>query len=106
MLKNLLYFALLTTVFVLSWIGFGIYDNFTKSTISSDTQIRIIPISATFDTKTIDSLKTKKAIPADLQEKIVYPTNSPADRSASSSAIPQNAFQGTQSAQVKSGFEL
>lgn len=106
MLKNLFYFAILTTVFVLSWIGFGIYDNFTKSTISSDTQIRIIPISSTFDTKTIDSLKTKKIITVDLQESITYPTSSPTDKSASPSSIPQNTFQGTQSAQTKSGFGL
>jgi len=106
MLKNLFYFALLTTVFVLSWIGFGIYDNFTKSTISSDTQIRIIPISSTFDTKTIDSLKTKKVITVDLQEKIAFPTSSTVDKNASSSSVPQNTFQGTQSAQTTSGFGL
>lgn len=66
MLKNLLYFAVLTTVIVLSWIVFGIYHNITTSTISDDTSIRIIPIPANFDTATIDNLKSKEVIQADL----------------------------------------
>jgi len=66
MLKNLLYFAILTTFFVICWVGFGIYHNSITSTISGDTSIRIIPISPRFDIETIAKLKAKTVIRADL----------------------------------------
>lgn len=66
MLKNLLYFAILTTVIVISWITFGIYHNNITSTISPDTSIRISPIPANFDIETITNLKSKEVIQADL----------------------------------------
>lgn len=76
MLKNLLYFAILTTFFVICWIGFGIYHNSITSTISEDTSIRIIPISPRFDIETIAKLKSKKTIKADLSSnQIATPTS-------------------------------
>ena len=75
MLKNLLYFAILTTFFVVCWVGFGIYHNSITSTISEDTSIRIIPISPRFDIETIAKLKSKKVISADLSSsQIATPT--------------------------------
>lgn len=68
MIKSLLYFAMLTTAVVLSWIGFSIHHNYTTSTISRDTSIRIIPIEGRFDQETIGKLKTKRVIEADLSE--------------------------------------
>jgi len=75
MLKNLLYFAVLTTFFVICWVGFGIYHNSITSTISGDTSIRIIPISPRFDIETIAKLKDKTVIRADLSSSsIATPT--------------------------------
>ncbi len=75
MLKNLLYFAALTTFFVICWVGFGIYHNSITSTISGDTSIQIIPISPRFDIETIAKLKAKKVIRADLSSsQIATPT--------------------------------
>lgn len=68
MIKSLLYFAILTTTVVLSWIGFSIHHNYTTSTISQDTSIRTTPIEGRFDRETMGKLKTKKVIEADLSE--------------------------------------
>ena len=75
MLKNLLYFGILTTFFVVCWVGFGIYHNSITSTISTDTSIQIIPISPRFDIETIAKLKAKTVIRADLSSsQIATPT--------------------------------
>lgn len=86
MIKSLLYFAILTTAVVLSWIGFSINHNYTTSTISQDTSIRIIPIEGRFDQETIGKLKKKKVIPADLSEIRDDTTLSTATDSAATSA--------------------
>jgi hypothetical protein len=75
MLKNLLYFAILTTFVVMCWVGFGIYHNSITSTISESTTKSIIPISPRFDIETIAKLKSKKVIRADLSSsQIATPT--------------------------------
>jgi len=48
------------SLFVLAWIGFSIYHNIVTSTISEPLSVQITPITPTFDTKTIDSLKTRE----------------------------------------------
>jgi hypothetical protein len=68
MLKSLLYLAIMTTAVVASWIGFAIYHNSVTSTISSDTSIRITPIDAQFDKETIETIRQKRVIRADLSE--------------------------------------
>lgn len=68
-MKNLLYLAILTTIVVLSWVGFGIYNASVTSTITSDTSIAITPIPRDFNKSTIVSIKNKKVIPVDLSQK-------------------------------------
>lgn len=68
MIKGLLYLAILTTVVMISWVGFGIYHNFTTSTINADTSIAITPIPPQFDKRTIEKMKSKKSIDADLNK--------------------------------------
>lgn len=108
MLKNflfLLYFAILTTTVVASWIGFSIYHNFSSSTISVDTGIRITPIPSNFDKKTIDSLKERKQINVDLEEEVILPSITPEPSTASRSSIletiPTGAQQSTFSGQIQ-----
>ncbi len=66
MLKNLLYFAIFTTLIVSSWVVFGIYHSSVTSTITPDTTLIITPIPSSFDTKTINNIKTRQIIPADI----------------------------------------
>jgi len=71
MIKGLLYLAILTAAVVASWIGFSVHHSYTTSTISSDEAIIITPIPASFDRETIEKIKAKKVIKADLSEQIV-----------------------------------
>ena len=68
MIRNLLYFAIFTTIIVASWLIFGIYHFTITSTINEDTGIIISPIPGKFDQATIDKLKTRKQIIVDLSE--------------------------------------
>jgi hypothetical protein len=49
-------------IFVLTWIGFSIYHNIVTSTISQPLNVQIAPITPTFDTNVIDSLKNKDIV--------------------------------------------
>lgn len=69
MIKNLLYFSILTTIVIISWISFGIYHNFTASTITADTSILITPIPGRFDDATLRQITTRYVIEADLSQK-------------------------------------
>ncbi|OGH17359.1 MAG: hypothetical protein A3C30_04115 [Candidatus Levybacteria bacterium RIFCSPHIGHO2_02_FULL_40_18] len=71
MFKGLLYLALLTAAVAASWIGFSVFHNYSTSTISSDTGIIITPIPSGFDRETIEKIKAKKVIRADLTENLV-----------------------------------
>lgn len=73
-MKNFLYFAILTTAVVAAWIGLGIYHSSVDSTISEDNAIKIVPITPTFDAQTIENLKSKQIIKADLSVQKAIPT--------------------------------
>jgi len=49
-------------IFVLAWIGFSIYHNVVTSTISESLSMQITPITPTFDTSVIDSLKNREKV--------------------------------------------
>lgn len=66
MLKNLLYFSILTAFVVVTWISTSVYHGFSSSTINNDTSIRITPIAPSFDKETVKRLREKKIIPADI----------------------------------------
>ena len=73
-MKNFLYIAILTTAVVAAWIGLGLYHSSVDSTISQDNAIKIIPITPTFDAQTIENLKSKQIIRADLSTQKAIPT--------------------------------
>jgi len=77
MIKSLLYLAILTTATVSSWISFSVYHNYTTSTIDSDTSIIITPIQAEFDRETIERIKNKNKIDANLNEQKIVVTPTP-----------------------------
>ena len=49
-------------IFVFIWIGFNIYHNSVKSTISDSVSMQISPLSPSFDTNVIDKLKKRQTI--------------------------------------------
>lgn len=62
--KDILYILIPASLLVFAWIAFNIYHNAITSTIPQATSIQIAPIAPTFDTKTINSLKSRqKAVP-------------------------------------------
>ena len=67
-MKNLLYIAVLTTAIVVSWIVFGIYHNSITSTIQPDTNVIITPIPGNFDLETIEKIRARQIVRADLSE--------------------------------------
>jgi hypothetical protein len=78
MIKNLLYFSIITTIVIISWISFGVYHSFTASTIAHDTSILITPIPGRFDDATIRRITTRHVIQADLsQKKLGTPSATP-----------------------------
>lgn len=60
--KNLLYLIIPSTILVILWIIFGVYNRAVTSTISSSQQTAINPIAPTFDTSIFDLLKKRSTI--------------------------------------------
>lgn len=67
MVKNVLYLAIFTFIVILSWIAFGVYHNHTASTITNDAQILITPIEPQFDNETIENIRQRNIIQANLE---------------------------------------
>lgn len=74
MLKNLVYLAIFTTFLVAVVIGLNIYHNVTKSTVSSDAAIQIIPITPRFNEDTIKMLQSRTSVQVNLNAQIIQPT--------------------------------
>lgn len=60
--KNLLFIIIPSTILVILWIIFGVYNRAITSTISSSQQIAINPIAPVFDTSVLDLLKKRATI--------------------------------------------
>jgi hypothetical protein len=60
--KDILVIIVLLFIFVLTWIGEGIYHSAVNSTVSEETNRDISPIAPVFDTKIIDKLKERQRI--------------------------------------------
>ena len=60
--KDTLIIVILLFIFVLIWIGESVYRSAISSTISENVSQEISPISPTFDTKTIDKLKSREKL--------------------------------------------
>lgn len=91
MLKNILYISLFATFVIAVWIGLTIYNNFSKTTLSATTQTQIIPIDPSFSPKTIEEIKKRKQINADLSETITV--SAPEKTSTSSASGAPNSLQ-------------
>jgi hypothetical protein len=80
---------------IVVWIIFDVYHNSVSSTISEKLNIQIIPITASFDDKTIDDIKKKEKI-----EPLYTGNTSPIitpEPVASSGATTQNTLENSQS---------
>lgn len=60
--KDILTLSILTLITVLSWIGFDIYRQIKKSTLSSDLKQKMADFNPTLDKKTLESLKERKVL--------------------------------------------
>ncbi len=69
MLKNLLLLSAFSAFCVIIIIGLNIYHGYTLSSLPSTTQKRVVPITPTFDKDTIEKLKERKNVSANLSEK-------------------------------------
>jgi len=74
--KDILFILLSTTFVVALWIVFGIVHSSISSTISSTLSQAIQPIPGTFDTKTLNSLKSRQKI-LPQSNVVVTPTPTP-----------------------------
>lgn len=61
----------------MSWIAFGIYHNYTASTIDSDKSVLITPIKPRFDENVIKDIGARKVVQSDLSQPRPGVTTSP-----------------------------
>ena len=69
-MKNIILFSAVTFVMVIIWIGFSIYHNQTTSTVAPTVASQINPIVAKFDTKTLESLRTRTPVIVSLGQSV------------------------------------
>jgi hypothetical protein len=60
--RDILFILISSFIVVIAWIGFNIYHIYITSTISEDVQAQLSPIDGTFDTNTINSLKSRTRV--------------------------------------------
>ncbi len=60
--KELLFIVVSFFLLIIVYIGFSVFHNSVTSTISEDLNIQILPISSTFDEKTISELKKRNNV--------------------------------------------
>ena len=72
---------------VLVWIGFSIYHNQTESTVAPNVASQITPITAKFDTKTLEKLRVRKSVAVSLNQNMqLLGTTASSSKASSSSA--------------------
>lgn len=69
-MKNVILFSIVTFIMVIIWIGFSVHHNQTSTTVTPNIASQIDPIVARFDTKTLESLRTRKPVVVSLQQNI------------------------------------
>jgi len=67
--KDILFVLISSFIVVVLWIGFNLYHIWATSTISDDLQLKLTPILGTFDTATIQKLKTRIQISPAYEQK-------------------------------------
>lgn len=91
--KNILLLIVPAFILVVAWISFGIYHNAVASTISESLNIQILPITPSFDTKTIEKIKNRKII-IPLYESSSSSASQPADLLQVEASPSANATNG------------
>jgi hypothetical protein len=97
---QVIFFLASIFIVVAAWVGFNVYHHFVTSTITSDLQMAITPITPDFDTSVLEKLRSRERVVPDFQfsggaasnsgEISITPaTPSIASSSASSSALPE-----------------
>ncbi|MDP2637481.1 MAG: hypothetical protein Q8P26_00265 [Candidatus Levybacteria bacterium] len=91
--KDILIILILLFIFVIAWIGSGLYHSAVSSTISETTAQDISPIAPTFDNKTIGNLKQRKNINSSFELIELSPTPTPSlpAQNPSSESAPAKA---------------
>ncbi len=65
---NILYLSVITLITALSWIGFSVYQSFSKNTIDITIQKIIKPINPNLDTSALSEFKsTRSSAPKEFQ---------------------------------------
>lgn len=76
--KDIIFLLVPMSLLVAAWIIFNIHHNSVASTISSSLSTNILPITASFDTKTMANLKERGRIqPLFEFQKAITPTPTP-----------------------------
>ncbi len=60
--KDILFILISTFVVVVIWIGSNLHHIWATSTIKEDLQLKLTPIEGSFDTATIQKLKTRERV--------------------------------------------
>lgn len=98
MLKNLILLTGFSTFVVFLMIALNIYHGRQLSSVPQTTQTHSAPITPAFDKKTIDSLKKRIPVDANLQEKTQVVTEDSAQGSVVKTS-PKAQFSASNSAQ-------
>jgi|GEM_PF-2441777 len=75
--KSLLYIIIPSFILIVIWIIANIYNHAAMTTITSDQAISIQPISDSFDTEVLASLRKRKMVTPDSQAEISSPIIEP-----------------------------
>lgn len=89
--KDILIILILLFTSVLAWIGSSIYHGVVSSTISDTIKQDISPIKPTFDVKTINKIKERRAINPSFELGNITPTPTPLPIEI---LFPKNASEG------------
>lgn len=71
-IKNLYYFAILTTVVVATWMASALYYSITNPTVPDNISAHTTPISPSFDVQTMEQVSNRLSVPVDLTNTVEY----------------------------------
>lgn len=81
--REFLFILISSSILVFAWIVFSILESAMSSTISESLQVQTAAIPGTFNTKLIQTVKTRKQItPVNIDAVVVSPTPGTATQSA------------------------
>lgn len=84
-------------IFVIVWISSNIYHSYVNSTIKEGVSVHINPISPSFDTKTIEKIKSRESIIVS-EEALPQVNNSTPSATISNTVTPIPVVTGTDQA--------